>query len=733
MPTCVGCSQEIDVSIAYCPRCGTPNPEAPTIPTPTEGASGTEQIPVDELKVRLQRALGRDFVVEHLLGEGGFAWVFAAQDRKLSRRIAVKVLRLELTASRSSKQRFVREAESAASLSHPHVLAIFFVGEGEGLVFFGMPLVEGEALDALLAREGQLPEAEVARIGAEIADALAEAHGHGLVHRDVKPANVLLQGAKRRVLVTDFGIAKAAASKADKLTGTGVVIGTPHYMSPEQAGGSGEVDHRSDIYSLGVVLWQMLAGSLPFDGPDSQGILVQHLTKDLPPVRSRRPDVSPGLARIVERCCAKKLQDRFQSAAEVAEALRTGVVGAAPSQPRRRRQVVVAAAVAGVVIIAAAVVGTLVLRGTGSRSPGRPEAAVGDSARSAAPMVAVLPFDVNMAGDTAQLARQSARSVANRIASRFGVGTVDVNRLLGRWTSERRRVSAPLDSNAAFAYSMGANQLVMGNAFEAGRQVRVGLDVYDTRTYTGIGHYELDGSPEAFIPLLDQLAESLAVAFCRQPEFNPRSLCFDVAAQPVVPLEVRYDAAGGQAPPSPSFYVRVTTDGGLADQRIKGAASREVVSLALAAVRAATYRPARKAGRPVEAWATVDVAVRAGTAAPASVSAQCAAPTYGLRNANLECYETRPSPTVPLLLSAPVECGLAPTPATVIVRVSETGDVDMASTFSRSSCPAFTAMALAWARDIAFAPAQKGGAPVPAWIQVLIRPSSSSSGQGGNR
>ncbi|MEK7668160.1 MAG: serine/threonine-protein kinase [Gemmatimonadota bacterium] len=390
MSTCLACSQEILASAAYCPRCGTPNPEAPTIPTPTEGASGTEQIPVDELKVRLQRALGRDFVVEPLLGEGGFAWVFAAQDRKLSRRIAVKVLRLELTASRSSKQRFVREAESAASLSHPHVLPIFFVGEGEGLVFFGMPLVEGEALDALLAREGQVPEAEVARIGAEIADALAEAHAHGLVHRDVKPANVLLQGAKRRVLVTDFGIAKAAASKADKLTGTGVVIGTPHYMSPEQAGGSAEVDHRSDIYSLGVVLWQMLAGALPFDGPDSQGILVQHLTKDLPPVRSRRPDVSPGLARIVERCCAKKPQDRFQSAAEVAEALRTGVVAAAPGG-HRRRQVIVAAAVAGVVIIAGGVVSTLAVRGTGSRSPGRPEAPAEDSARSAAPMVAVLP------------------------------------------------------------------------------------------------------------------------------------------------------------------------------------------------------------------------------------------------------------------------------------------------------------------------------------------------------
>ena len=722
--------------MAYCPRCGTPNPEGPTIPTPTGGATLTEQIPIDELKVRLQKALGRDFIVEHLLGEGGFAWVFAVQDRKLSRRIAVKVLRLELTASRSSKQRFVREAESAASLSHPNVLPIFFVGDGEGLVFFGMSLVEGESLDALLAREGQLPERDVARIGAEIADALAEAHGHDLVHRDVKPANVLLQGAKRRVLVTDFGIAKAAASKGDKLTGTGVVIGTPHYMSPEQAGGSGEVDLRSDIYSLGVVLWQMLAGSLPFDSPDSQGILVQHLTKDVPPVKSRRRDVSPSLAQIVERCCAKKPQDRFQSAAEVAQALRTGVI-AAPPRRHRRRRVVVAAAVAGVVIIAAAIAGTLVLRRTGSRSAGRPEAPAEDSARSAAPMVAVLPFDVNVPGDTAQLARQSARSVANRIASRFGVGTVDINRLLGRWGSERRSLAAPLDSQAAFAYSLRANQLVMGSAFEAGRQLRVGVDAYDTRTYTRIGHYELDGSPDALIPLLDQLAESLAVAFCQQPEFNPRSLCFDVAARPVAPLEVRYDAAGGQAPPSPSFYVRVSADGGVAEVdnpvRIKRAASGEVGTLALAAVRAATYRPARKAGRPVAAWTTVDVAVRAGTAVPASVSASCSQPGFGMLNANRACYDTRPTPRTPPVLPAPQSCTGAVTPATVVLRVSASGEVEMASATVRSNCAAFTEQAVAFARDLVFTPAVKGGAPVPAWIAVLIRPLAAGSGQGGNR
>jgi serine/threonine protein kinase len=288
------------------------------------------------LAARLIQALGSSYTVEGELGRGGMGVVYKARDERLKRQVAVKVLPPELAFREEIRIRFLREAETAARLSHPHIVPIHSVGEGpDGLVYFVMAFVDGESVAGRLKRRGRLPPEEARRIMSETADALGAAHALGIIHRDVKPDNILLEGSRSRVVVTDFGIAKALTSSTGSatLTATGVAIGTPHYMSPEQAAGDREIDGRSDIYSLGVVSYQMLTGELPFHAPTVPGILMKQITEPAPLVTNKCRDCPEDLAACVMRSLEKDPDDRWPTA----DALRRALEARSATLYRSRR------------------------------------------------------------------------------------------------------------------------------------------------------------------------------------------------------------------------------------------------------------------------------------------------------------------------------------------------------------------------------------------------------------
>jgi eukaryotic-like serine/threonine-protein kinase len=268
---------------------------------------------------RLAAALADRYRIEREVGAGGMATVYLAQDLKHHRAVAIKVLRAELGAI-LGPERFLREIEISAQLHHPHILPLYDSGEAEGLLFYVMPYVEGESLRDRLAREKQLALEEALQIAREVADALSYAHSRGVIHRDIKPENILLESG--HAVVADFGIARAiSAAGGEQLTGTGVAIGTPAYMSPEQAAGSKDLDGRSDLYALGCVLFEMLAGQPPFTGPTVDSIVHQHLVVEAPNVTSIRPAVPASVAAALRRALAKTPADRFNPVALFAEAL----------------------------------------------------------------------------------------------------------------------------------------------------------------------------------------------------------------------------------------------------------------------------------------------------------------------------------------------------------------------------------------------------------------------------
>ena len=277
----------------------------------------------DSLHERVVSALGQQYKVENEIGRGGMSVVYRARDARLNRTVAIKVLPPELAYDPAIRMRFTREAQTSAQLAHPHIVPIYDVGEREGVAYFVMAYIAGGNLSSLLARTPRAPLDETRRLLREIADALHYAHQRGVVHRDIKPDNILLDADSGRALVTDFGIARAVEA-GGRLTMTGIAVGTPAYMSPEQAMGEREIDGRSDIYALGVLAYQMLTGRLPFSGGNSMALLLKHVNERPRPIVELRPDVPKAVRDAVERAMMKDPDDRWPTAAALFEALSSG-------------------------------------------------------------------------------------------------------------------------------------------------------------------------------------------------------------------------------------------------------------------------------------------------------------------------------------------------------------------------------------------------------------------------
>jgi serine/threonine-protein kinase len=366
---------------------------------------------VVDVFTHLQTAFAGRYILERELGRGGMATVYLAQDRKHHRRVAVKVLHPELAFALGA-DRFLREIDVAANLTHPHILPLFDSGEVDNLLYYVMPYVEGESLRERLTRETQLPVEEALQIAREVADALAYAHGQGVVHRDIKPENILLYSG--HALVADFGIARALGqADGGRLTETGMAIGTAAYMSPEQASGASQIDGRSDVYSLGCVLYEMLAGEPPYTGPTPQAIIAKRFSDPVPSVRRIRSAAPERLDHAINRALAPAAADRFATAADFLRAIQArGTTAAATAfvvpprpTPVRSARRFLALGLAAVVVLALAAGGILWQRSRPAGVPINPT------------RLAVLPFENQGAPEDEYFAEGMTDAVRGRLSA----------------------------------------------------------------------------------------------------------------------------------------------------------------------------------------------------------------------------------------------------------------------------------------------------------------------------
>jgi len=483
-----------------------------------------------DIGARLQAALGDEFQVERELAGGGMSRVFVAMETKLGRRVVVKVLPPELRAV-MSPERFQRETRLAAALRHPHIVPLLAAGESaDGLVYFTMPFIEGESLEQRLAREGRLPLADVVAIVHEVADALAHAHANGVVHRDVKPANVLIDG--RHAVVADFGLAKAiemahgewdrikhgqsASDPSAALTDAGYVLGTPAYMSPEQAKGNA-IDARTDVYSLGCMTFEMLTGQLPFPDTGLKGI-VRRVREPPPAASAQCPDLPRAVDAVVAKALAPSVDDRFQTTTALAEALGAAAVAgtagnAAPPGSRRTWPLRwIAGGALAAIAITVGVYEALHRASTSNTTvagPSRAAPNAGRQSEAAAPRrsLAVLPFDNVGPAEDAYFGQGVSDELTTRLTSVAGVRVLSTNA-----TREYRNTTKP---RKQVGQELGVDYLLAGNVRwdrAQAHRVRVTVELVRAGDEISVWSDQYDATTDDLFDMEGQIGEKVAGA-----------------------------------------------------------------------------------------------------------------------------------------------------------------------------------------------------------------------------
>jgi eukaryotic-like serine/threonine-protein kinase len=462
----------------------------------------------------LQAALADRYRIEHELGRGGMAMVYRAHDLRHDRPVALKVLRPELAAA-LGPERFLRETKLTARLQHPHILPLFDSGEANGQLWYVMPYVEGESLRTRLARERQLPLEDALRITCNVLAALSYAHSQGVVHRDIKPENILLEGEE--AVVADFGVARAAdAAVDDRLTETGLALGTPAYMSPEQSAGERVLDGRSDIYAVGCVLYEMLAGEPPFTGPTAQAILSKRFSAPIPSVRTVREGVPDRTDKAITRALARVPADRFATAADFARALsaeshadersdsRTLAARAAkhphtlayPIVSSRRFHRVVLTSLGTLVLI---VGGWAIMRRLAAPVP------------AASPTrLAVLPFSTSGSSKIAYLADGMVDLLSRNLNGAGDLRTIDPGSVLTA-AARAGRGAPSTKTGRALARRLRAGLYVLGSAHAVGGRLRIQAELYsDADTAEGaLARATAEGDTTQLFQLVDRLSADL--------------------------------------------------------------------------------------------------------------------------------------------------------------------------------------------------------------------------------